>query len=70
MLTCLLQTRSAQVSRAAFSGSRFMSAKAPTLKERLAELIPKELENVRHSLCVCMSSVPYTSRVTGQGRPC
>jgi hypothetical protein len=34
------------LSRSAFAGARWSSTKAPTLKERLAELIPKEMENV------------------------
>jgi citrate synthase len=40
------QARTAQFARIA-SNARWSSTKAPTLKERLAELIPKEIENVK-----------------------
>ena len=53
-LTPSAHTSSLQSRRSAFARlARFAStsAKAPTLKERLAELIPAEIENVRPFLC-------------------
>lgn len=41
------QSRSPLV-RTAFTSARFYSSKQPTLKERLAELIPAEIENVNN----------------------
>jgi citrate synthase len=43
-----IQIRS-PLARAALASRRFASTKPQTLKERLAELIPKEIENVRQN---------------------
>ncbi|KAF7970117.1 hypothetical protein HWV62_8725 [Athelia sp. TMB] len=40
-------SRSTSLARSALPSARFYSSKQPTLKERLAELIPKEIENVK-----------------------
>jgi citrate synthase len=40
------------LARAASTSARFYSSKQPTLKERLSELIPVEIENVNLSLLV------------------
>ena len=57
-----IQVRS-PLARAALASRRFASTKPQTLKERLAELIPKEIENVRQpTRMMTQANLPVLSR--------